>query len=603
MHLRGLVLLILLGSGLCAVAGRCWYLQYSQADDFQQKAAHQQLKIILQNPRRGCILDRKGKMLAVSVKRPSVWVDPLLLEDKESVARKLADILAIDYSQLLADIQSRAEKRYMRVKQWITDTQAEQIEALDIRGVVVEYVYKRTYPQGSLAAHIIGYTDINGEQGVEGIEYQYNEYLAGKPGKLYMASDVKRRPVRSEGDPEPATDGQNVVLTIDSVIQEYVEQELETVVRTYHASSGSAIVMDPSTGELLALANYPTFDLNQAHKSDLSVRRNRALTDPYEPGSTFKPFTVAAGIEGSYISIKDRIDCLEGPYTGKGFGRIREYKNYFGTISVGDIIAKSSNIGVAKIAQKMGADYFYRMIEMFGFGRKTGIDLPGEGNGLPSEVVKSNGQILTIRDQLKALPGPGYTITRVSFGQTIAVTPIQLIRAFSCLANGGLFVKPRIVNGIIHQGQVVKNFDAFTLPGTPIRLSDKDNFSGQVISYKTARAVIDEGMVYVVKNKDGTGHRAHLEEWQLFGKTGTANVPDPNGRGYVPDKWISSFIAGAPQHNTRICVLVIVREPDRSLGLGYTGGAVASPAAREMIRKILLYLGVPPENTVNRSES
>ncbi|MCF7958848.1 MAG: penicillin-binding protein 2, partial [Phycisphaerae bacterium] len=381
---------------------------------------------------------------------------------------------------------------------------------------------------------------------------------------------------------------------IDAVIQEQAELELEKAVKKFHAKSGTAIVMDPKTGEVLALANYPAFDLNDARMIGPELKRNQALTDPYEPGSTFKPITVAAGIQGGFVRIDQKINCLDRPYVGKGFGRIREYKRYHGVLSVADIIVKSSNIGVAKIAQMMGDDYFYEMIEKFGFGRKTGIDLPGEGVGQPHERVRKDGSLYTLSQQLKAKYGPGYTLTRVSFGQGISVTPIQLIRGFCVLVNGGRLVKPRIVNGVVHQGEVVENYYKYRLPGTYKLEGAAWNIAGMAISPEVSRQVIDKALINVVRQEGGTAHRqAQLEKWQVFGKTGTANIPKKNGKGYEAEKWNSSFIAGAPAANPRLCVLVTIREPDRGLGLGYTGGVVAGPVVREVLRHALTYMRVP----------
>lgn len=556
---------------------RCWYLQYYRSDYYSDRAARQQLKIVPQSARRGLIVDRKGRIMAVSTTVKSVWADPSLIQDKREIADKLAGLLNIDSDKLYRELAGRADKKFMHIARQVSDSQADAVRALKIRGVVVENRYKRRYPMGQLAAHVIGFTDIDGV-GLEGVEAGFQKNLAGQPGKILLGMDVRRRPIGVQKPGQKPQDGQIVVLSLDAVIQQCVEEELEKVVAKFQAQSAIGIVMDPDNGEILALANWPTFDLNIARQIDSKVRRNRALTDPYEPGSTFKPFTVASAVEGGYVTFEKKIDCLDRPYRGKGFRPIKEYKHYFGEISVAKILIRSSNIGSAKLAQKMGKEYFHDMVEKFGFGSKTGIDLPGEGVGI-------------LRKQWT---DKQHTLTRVGFGQGIAVTPIQLIRGFSTLVNGGRLIKPRVVRGLIgNNGQVVEDFNMFTMSQLGDKMPARPLDAGQVISPDVSRQLVDKALVGVVARKEGTAHKAHLEGWQVFGKTGTAQIAKKDGPGYQENKYISSFIAGAPAQNPRLCVLVIVHQPNRSLGLGYTGGVVAAPAVREILHQTLTYLGVP----------
>ncbi|MCH9022971.1 MAG: penicillin-binding protein 2, partial [Planctomycetes bacterium] len=332
--------------------------------------------------------------------------------------------------------------------------------------------------------------------------------------------------------------------------------------------------MNPQNGEVYALANWPTFDPARARETDAHIRRNRALTDPVEPGSLFKPFTIASALEGGYVTLDETIDCLNGPFRGKGIGVIREYKNYFGSLSVAQVIVRSSNIGAAKIALKMPKPYFYGMIRKFGFGQKTGIDLNGEGAG--------------ILRPLREWKWGQYAVTRAAFGQgPVSVTGIQLIRGFSCLANGGRMIKPKVVKGILDAGDyhVVKDF------GKPSGDSEVSGEGDRIISEKIAREFIRRSLTAVVDRKQGTAHNAYLEEYRVFGKTGTAQVVQ-NGV-YQNGKYVSSFIGAAPEGNPSICVLIMVHQPDRSLGLGYTGGAVAAKPVGEIIRESLAYLNVP----------
>ena len=401
------------------------------------------------------------------------------------------------------------------------------------------------------------------------MEAQCEKHLAGEGGQVHLRCDTQGRPVGVVRPAVESRDGRTVVLSLDVNVQEFVEGQLAATVEKHEAAGGVAVVMDPQTGEVLALANYPTFDPNEARKVDATIRRNRAITDPVEPGSTFKPFTVAAALAGGYVRAQDEVFCHEGRYQGKGFGVITEYGTHaFGDLSVTDIIVHSSNIGAAKIAQMMGKKYFYEMIERFGFGRKTGIDLPGEGAG--------------ILRPLSEWKWGDYALTRAAYGQgPIVVTPIQLIRAFCCFANGGRLVQPTLVKGVLVEDELLL---------AERRTAAVNERNWRVIAAAVADEMCGEILRAVVERKEGTAHNAYLEGMAVFGKTGTAQVPKKDGKGYEEDKYVSSFIAGAPADDPRICVLVMVREPNRGLGLGYTGGMVAAPAVREIIRQTLAYL-------------
>lgn len=567
----------LIVAGLLVVLGRCWAIQYRDVSRYQDMALRQQRKIIKQQARRGMIVDRSGRVLALSLKVPSVWADPKLIEDRPAAAAELAAALNLDENRLYRQLEAKAHRRFMWIEREIADEQARKVRDIDRRGVVLDYEFKRDYPMGILAMHIMGFTDIDG-RGQEGIERTYNEYLTGEPGKMLLKKDVLNRPVGSLGRYEDSREGYTIVSTIDAVIQACVEDELEEVIAKFQAESASAIVMNPDNGDILALANRPCFEPNQIRANVPHLKRNRILTDPYEPGSTFKPITVASAVEGGFVDFDDTVDCLLGPYRGRGFRPIKEYKYYYGKLSVADILVRSSNIGSAKLAQKMGKTYFHNMIEKFGFGRETGIDLPGEGVGI-------------FRDRWD---DKQHTLTRVGFGQGIAVTPIQLMRAFCCLANGGRLVRPRVVKGVIdHEGNIVKDFSM-----QEIRLNDGDHWRQRdrgirIISPQVSRDLIEKALVGVVARKEGTAHNAYLEDWTVFGKTGTAQMARKDGPGYEENKYVSSFIGGAPAENPRVCVLVLVREPNRSLGLGYTGGMVAAPVVRNILHQALAYLEVP----------
>jgi cell division protein FtsI/penicillin-binding protein 2 len=573
---KGQLTLALLVVIFLVVLCRCWQLQIHRHDYFVKRADRQQLKIIPQSARRGLIVDRRGQILAVSIRRPSLRLDPYLIKDTARMARNLGTALNLDADELHRKILGRKNKRFLWIKRFLTDRQLERVQEIDLRGLVIEQEYQRQYPMGQLAAHVIGFTDIDGK-GLEGIEASYDDFLRCEPGRWRLRSDVKRRPILPQGPCDVGQDGKIVVLTIDANIQAFVEEQLKKTVLKFNARGGTGLVMVPKTGEVLAMANYPSFHPGQARKTPGRLRRNRALTDPVEPGSLFKPFTIASALEGNFVTLDDTINCLDGPYSSKGIGTIREYKYYFGNLSVADVIARSSNIGTAKIAQKMGKNFFFPMIEKFGFGHKTGIDLGGEGSGILMPLHKWKwGQ---------------YALTRASYGQgPIAATPIQMIHGFSTLANGGKKIRPRVARGVLSSDgrEVVKNFFFIA--------TDSSTEGEQVVSSENCSELINRALTAVVARVGGTAHNAHLEDYTVFGKTGTAQVPRKEGRGYYPNKYTSSFVGGAPAADPQVCVLVMVYEPDKSLGLGYTGGAVSATAVGEIIQYSLAYLDVEAED-------
>ncbi len=576
-QLPGLWFSILLTCGFLAVIGRCFYLQYYQYDTNIKKADRQQLKIIEQSARRGMILDCKGRILAASRRGYAIAFDPKVMDNDKDNIVKIARVLELDPDQLYSDFLDRKKQRFMYVKRDITRQQADKVRNFGIAGVVVKREFFREYPMGSVAASILGITDVYND-GLEGLELQYDKYLSGEPGRTLYRMDVLRRPIgpHTVAESKDARDGYNIALTIDVVIQRFAEDALKKVVDKYHARDAVCIVMVPQTGEILACANYPTFDITRAREIPISKRKNNAINLTFEPGSIFKPITVASAVNKGVVNTNSIIDCLDRPFRASGMGRIGEYKHYFGKIDVTTILAKSSNIGTAKIALLMGKDYFHGMIEKFGFGAKTYIDLPGEEIGIfPKQWTDKN-----------------YTFTRSSFGQGISVTPLQLLRAFCAIANGGKLVRPFVTAGITDGNQVIENFRKFSLPALGDTSLSSNDSAVQIISKNCSQQLI-KALTETVEH--GTGTSCQLDKWTVFGKTGTANVPRTDGPGYEARKWNASFIAGTPASDPKICILVTVREPDRSLGHGYTGGAVAAPAAKEVLEQTMAYLMIAPD--------
>jgi cell division protein FtsI (penicillin-binding protein 3) len=445
-----------------------------------------------------------------------------------------------------------------------TTTDANECSAAaDIYGIGILSEWRRHYPMGNLAANVVGFTSLD-NRGLEGIELKYDKELSGSAAKNIFFADVNRRPIRAKQQEGILTNGKGIILTIDATIQQFARDELLKQYENYEAEAAVAIVAEPKTGAILSMVSLPDFDPADIRTTDPNNFRSRAITDWYEPGSIIKPVAVAIALEAGAVNKTEKIFCENGNYRGRGFGRIGEYRRGFGDLTVKEILINSSNIGMAKIGQRLGKDRLHDGLKLFGFGKSTGIELPGEVDGLLRPSDKWD----------------GYSITRIPFGQEICVTSMQLVRAFCILANGGRLVRPFLVRAIVDNDG---NITVLKRPPPPV---------GYIVKPEVAKWIVTEAMTSVVN--EGTGKRAQLEKWQVFGKTGTANIALSDTRGYSDQDYVASFIAGAPADDPAIVVLVSIRKPNRSLGKGYTGGAVASPVAAKIIEKTLTYLGVKP---------
>jgi cell division protein FtsI/penicillin-binding protein 2 len=560
---------ITVAAGLAVIAifvcllGRCFYVQVYKADEYERSARRQQQAMVKETGCRGIILDARARALAASNRVDVVYVDPQVLKDPRGAAVKLAPILALPIEEVESRMTSGLSNRFRKIDIVRDPKQTEAIEKLKIAGLGVQSGWQRYYTTNSLACHVVGFTDVDGK-GLAGVELQYDRDLTGSEQEEIFLADAIRRPIRLKEQKNEAKDGQSLMLTIDASIQEFARQEVVAQVKDFEAESGVAVVMDPHTGAVLAMVSWPDFDGNLAGHAPADVLRNRVLTDPYEPGSIFKPLVVAAALDAGVITPSTIIDCEHGNYHGKGFGTIGEYSNHaYGNMTPKEILIESSNIGMAKIGQKMGAKKLYNGLALLGIGRKTGIDLPGEGEGVlwPSEKWT------------------GYSVTRIPFGQEVSVTALQMIRGFCTLANDGKPVTPYVVQQWIEkdaegQAHVVK----YKNPDPPTSF---------VVKPEVARWVVREALVGVVK--EGTGKKAALKKWQVFGKTGTANIANAASRGYA-ENYIASFIGGAPAENPKVVVMVSIRKPNRKLGKGYTGGAVAAPVVGKILDRTLTYM-------------
>ncbi len=423
---------------------------------------------------------------------------------------------------------------------------------------------------GRLASHVVGFTSAD-NRGIEGIEYAFDRDLRGKGALHTFLVDVHRRPLgfclKDEQDNEAPMHGSGVILTLDATIQQFVREALYKQYKEFEAEAATAMVADPKTGAILAMVSLPDYDPADARHADPRCFTNRGLTDQYEPGSIIKPIVAAVALDTAVVNRYETIFCENGNYHGKGFGHIGEYRNGFGDLTLREILTVSSNIGMAKIGQRLGPPRLYEGLRLFGFGRKVGLEMPGEAEGM-----------------LRPPGGwTGYSAPRIAFGQEVSVTSLQMLRAFCMLANGGRVVWPHIVRAMV------------TADGTVVDMRPSQLRVGYIIKPEVAQWLVTQAMVAVVNDKAGTGSKAKLDRWEVFGKTGTGQLAAPGSKGYLPNAYTASFIGGAPAEDPRVVVLVSIRKPNTKLRKGYTGGTVAAPVAGAILDKILPYLGVPPQ--------
>ena len=676
------------------LGGRLVQLQWFSRERFTAQVEDQSTSWEEIAARPGDILDREGRVLATSITAKSFFVVPSQLTQQPKqweLVSSIAEALGQDADQLQARIAAHGKKHFLWVQRRITDddtlTKLYALEAPkkgpQLFGFRDEFL--RQYPQGHLAAHVLGGRDVDG-RGRGGIEQTLNAKLAGKSGYRRLTLDSRLRVIEVQTDLNRAPQhGQSVTLTLDTIIQMHVEEELDRVMEKWKAKHAAAIVLDPKTGEVLAMASRPTYDPNDLTHVSIDAWKNQAIAAIWEPGSTFKPMIVGWGIEHGFIRRDESFHCENGLYR-MGSRELHDHHKY-GVLSLTDVLVKSSNIGMAKVGQRMGNAELYQAAVTFGFGRRTGIELPGELSGMLAPLKKWT----------------SYSTGSIPMGQEIAVTPIQLLAAHAALANGGTLISPHLVragrtqpigrpwaekpdrgertadaDSLLQQisfqsaaaSRRVRSFanpglaepqeetDSSDLPreqpivrerrslnsidprelgtrnselGTSIddRFDltddgraeqesplDRDEILQEVpafandtdsplaapvvsttISADVARWLVQTPMTEVIKR--GTGKKARLDDYTVFGKTGTAQKRDPQTGKYSNRLHVSSFVGGAPAANPRVLVLVMVDEP--SSGGEHFGGDIAAPPAREIIHKSLQQLGVAPEQKPHKT--
>jgi cell division protein FtsI/penicillin-binding protein 2 len=520
------------------------------------EAEKQQLRSVRLDPERGNLLDREGRELAVSVRAWSVHANPAVLGDealRRDAAARLAPVLELSAASIEARLERESYFAWIRRK--VDEETRDAVAALDIPGVGFVEETRRRYPHGELAAHALGLVGTD-NQGLEGLEFQLEERIAGRPGRLITTKDARGGEFLPEGlSYLPPARGADVVLTLDAVIQHLAEAQLRQAVERTGARAGSLIVMFPGNGEVAALSNHPTFNPNNNPTYPSHLRTNRAVASCYEPGSTFKIFTAAAALESGAVAPDELIDCGRGSIR-VGRTRIRDHHSY-DRLSVEDVLAKSSNVGAVRLARAAGPETFHETLVRFGFGRRTGLGFPGESAGI-----------------LRDLPNwTALSLASVSFGQEVAVSPLQLTAAACAVANGGILHSPRLIREVRNAGGGSERPDA---PA-----------SRRVLSPETASR-LSRMLESVVT--DGTARRAGVSGYRVAGKTGTAQKIGPDGS-YLADRYVASFVGWAPARDPAFVALVVLDEPKSP----YYGGTAAAPAFAGLARDLLRYLEVPPE--------
>jgi cell division protein FtsI (penicillin-binding protein 3) len=553
MKARILAIFLILLLGLGSIAAKLFTIQIRHGDQLTERADRQYQRVLPIVSRRGTISDRAGRELAVSLRVSSVFAQPGVVADPGETARALAPILGQPARELQTLLT--ADKTFVWLQRQLEPRQAEAISDLGLKGIGMFPESRRYYPRQELAAHVLGMVGFD-DRGLEGVEHLYDDLLGGKPQFVVAQQDALGRLVFRQEEPASKVPIFDVRLTIDEVLQYIAERELQRAVERSGAKAGTVVMLDPHTGEILALANQPTFDPNHFKRANGAARRNRSATDYFEPGSIFKVILAAGALEEGVVRPADQFHGENGAIEVSGV-TIRDHEKY-GWLTVRQILAQSSNVGAIKIGQKLGKSLYYHYISTFGFGSLTGVDLPGETPGLIRRPKSWSSLSLPV----------------LSLGQEVSVTPIQFATAFAAVANGGHLVHPHVVRSLHAQDGTL----AREIRPVVVR---------RVISEPTARTLLD---LLTSAVEDGTGKEAAIPEYTVAGKTGTAQKVDPATGRYSHRKVVASFVGAVPAESPRIVILVVIDEPETLRW----GAAVAAPTFREIARDALKYLKVAP---------
>ena len=539
------------------IGAKAFHLQVYRSPWLAQKASSQYEKFLKSSGNRGTVYDRNLREMAVTVDVASIAARPSEIKNLQSTSKALAKALNTDYRKIRQGLKSKSP--FVWIKRQASPKETEAVSALELDGIEFVPERNRFYPNKTLASQALGFTGLDG-YGLEGIEFAYDRYLRGSDNNFTVFKDALGKVFDEKQKNGGNTDGHNIILTIDGTIQYIAEDALSEGVKEYSARSGMAIVMEPQTGAILAMAQVPFFNPNAYTDFNKELWRNRAITDPFEPGSTMKIFSAAAAIESGNVKAHDIFYCENGTYK-IGRNVVHDIKKH-GWLSLQQIIKYSSNIGAVKISEKLGPERLYSMFRKFGFGDKTGIDSPGETAGSLSHYKN-----WTTVDT-----------GSIAFGYGVSVSALQLIAAASAIANDGILMKPYLVQAITDQsGQPLKQFQP-----QPVR---------RVITKQTALTI--KAIMKTVITSGGTGTNAALENYTVCGKTGTTRKLDESGT-YSNTKHIASFVGFTPADKPQLAILVVIDEPQ---GKHY-GGTVAAPVFRRIARETLNYLNITPESTM-----
>ncbi len=548
----------LLVVGLVAVVGRVYYLQAVAKDELLERMAPVDREITY-TPRRGSILDRNGTELAVTVRAPSVFARPRRLEDRRVAAAQLAAILERDEADVFARLDPK--RSFVWLARQIQPEVARRLKDLDIEGIGFQSEHKRYYPQQDLAGQLLGFVGIDGD-GLEGVERAFEDELSGDYTKLQAKRDARGRMMLTAQTPRfESFEGHSVELTIDERIQRVAQDALRAQVDAYDARGGWAVAMDVQTGEVLAMANTPSFDPNNFGEYTSNDWRLRAITDTFEPGSVVKPLVLAAAMQEKTVSLGSKFDCEEGRIK-IGRHTIRDSHPHE-VLSAAEVVKVSSNICAYKIAQTIGRQKLHEYLKGFGFGARSGLGLRGEQPGLVWPADK----------------WAEVSFANIAFGQGFTATPLQIVNATAAVANGGMLMQPRIIHRVVDRdGEVVHR------PKPKLRR----RVLAQDVAGRTAKAMA------LVTREGGTGEQAALADFTVAGKTGTAQKVNPRTRRYDPDMWIASFVGFFPAEQPRIAIGVMIDEPQKN----HYGGTVAAPAFKRIAEEAIRVLGIlPPDES------
>jgi cell division protein FtsI/penicillin-binding protein 2 len=543
-------LLVVFAVAFAVMLGRAVWLQAVQAGTLSRLATEQHDSTVTLPAGRGTIVDRNGLQLAIGREATTVFANPRQVADPRAAALAAGKDLNLDPEQLYPKLADRS-RGFVFLARKADPERARKLKERGIAGIFFTSEERRAYPQGRIAAQVLGYAGLD-NRGLAGLELQLDRPLSGSAGHERFIRDPSGRSI-DVVDSKPARDGDDVVLTLDHTIQSHAESVLQRTVANWGAQAGSAIVLDPRNGEILAMAVVPGFDANRYGLAPRDLQRNRAVTDTYEPGSTFKVVTIAAALStgvvapGTAFTLPYEIEVADRKIHDS---HERETQR----MTVAQILSRSSNVGTVTVAQMLGQSRLARWIERFGFGRKTGVDFPGETRGIVLPVEKWSGS----------------TIGNVPIGQGIAVTPVQMAAAYGAVANGGVWVRPHLVKRVGTRS--ASSVERRRIVGKPV--------ASQVMAM----------MQDVVNEAGGTGALARLEGYSVAGKTGTASKPERGG--YSDSRYVASFVGVVPASAPRLVVLVSVDEPKGAIW----GGVVAAPAFQEIARYALQYLEIPPDD-------